>query len=178
MLSLDRYGHIGSGEFCAAKESDIKCAVGKRPSKISGNIQTGLAAFMLSGPQLNPTARTLRQFAGAWFVIFAAAALRQFFHGHKAIGTALVVIGLLGLAGLVKPLLVKHLFIGATIAAFPLGWVLTQLMLAIMFYGVLTPVALVYRLRKRDPLQLRRSEKSSFWRPRGEPPPESYLKQF
>lgn len=134
---------------------------------------------MFSELQLNPTKRTLRQFAGGWLLVFAVAAIRQFVHGHKTLGAALVVITLIGLAGLIKPSLVKYLFIGATIAAFPIGWLVSQLMLGIMFYIVLTPIALICRWRGRDPLQLRQNEKSSFWKPRGDPPPpERYLKQF
>jgi hypothetical protein len=135
---------------------------------------------MLSDLPLNPTKRILRQFAGAWFVVFLIAAIRASVHGHKTAGIALVLIALVGIAGLVKPILVKHLFLGATIAAYPLGWTLTQIMLAIMFYIVLTPIALIARWRGRDSLQLRRqTTKSTCWAPRGEPPPaENYLKQF
>lgn len=135
---------------------------------------------MFSDLPLNPTERTLRQFAGAWFLVFFIAAFRYFVHGHKTASIALVLIGLVGVAGLVKPLLVKHLFLGATIAAYPLGWMLTQIILMIMFYVVLTPIAFIARWRGHDPLQLRRrTARSTFWAPRGEPPPpENYLKQF
>jgi len=135
---------------------------------------------MLTDLPLNPTKRTLRQFAGAWLLVFLIAAFRSSTHGHKTISIALVLIGLVGVAGLVKPLLVKHLFLGATIAAYPLGWTLTQIILAVMFYIVLTPIALVARWRGNDSLQLRRrTAKSTFWVTRAEqPPPENYLKQF
>lgn len=135
---------------------------------------------MLPGVPLNPTERTLRQFAGGWFIVFLAAAVRQGLHGHRTLGVALVLIGLIGLAGMIKPSIVKHLFIGAATAAFPLGWLLAQVILAIMFYVILMPMALICRWRGRDSLQLRRqTARSSFWVPRGEPPPpENYLKQF
>ena len=135
---------------------------------------------MFSDLPTNPTDRTLRQFAGGWFLVFITGAVRQLVHHHKLIGIALVLVALIGLAGLVKPVTVKHLFIGATIAATPLGWVVTQLMLAIMFYLVLTPIALIRRLCRHDPLQLRRKNgKDSCWVPRGNPPPpENYLKQY
>lgn len=135
---------------------------------------------MFSDLPLNPTNRTLRQFAGAWFLLFIGAALRQLFHHHKLIAAALVLIGLIGLAGLVEPLVVKKLFIGATIATAPLGWVVMQLMLAIMFYVVLTPIALIRRLCGRDVLQLRPpAGRQSTWVKRGDPPPpKNYLKQY
>lgn len=129
---------------------------------------------------INPTDRALRQFAGTWFLVFFLAAFRCSAHGHKTASIALTFIGLVGMAGLVKPFLVKYLFLGATIAAYPFGWLLTQIILAIMFYIVLTPIALIARWRGRDPLQLRRgTAKSTFWAPRAQPPPpEKYLKQF
>lgn len=96
------------------------------------------------------------------------------------VGSALLLVGLVGAAGLIKPRLVKQLFIGAMIVTFPFGWAVTQVMLAIMFYVVMTPIALICRWRGRDPLQIQtQSEKSSFWQPRGDPPPpENYLQQF
>ena len=89
--------------------------------------------------------------------LFLAMALRQAFaHGHPTAGWMLGAIACIGLLGLLKPFIVRWLFIGATVAAFPIGWLVTQLMLAIMFYLVLTPVALVFRWRGRDELQLKR----------------------
>jgi len=130
---------------------------------------------------LKPTLRALRQFAAAWLVFFLALAARQIFvRHHPATGCMFGAMALIGVAGLWRPQAVKWLFIGATIAAFPIGWVVTQLMLAVMFYLVLTPVAFIFRWRGRDELQLRhRSGQSSFWISRGDPPKvEKYLKQF
>src|SRR5579871_4950707 len=123
---------------------------------------------MFSDLPTNPTQRTLRQFAGAWFVVFIIASVRQLVHHHKIIGVALALVALIGVAGLIKPLTVKKLFIGATVAATPLGWVMMQLMLSIMFYLVLTPIALIRR--RRDPLQLKPKDgNESCWAPRGNP---------
>lgn len=130
---------------------------------------------------LKPTSRALRQFAAAWFIFFLAIALRQAFaRGHPTAGWMLGAIASIGLLGLVKPFIVRWLFIGATVAAFPIGWLVTQLMLAIMFYLVLTPVALVFRWRGRDELQLKRkTEQADFWVSRDKQPEAGeYLKQF
>ena len=130
---------------------------------------------------LKPTPRMLRQFAAAWLVFFLALAAQQMFLRHHV--TAAVVLGaiaLIGLLGLWKPSAVRWLFVGATIAAFPIGWVTTQIVLAVMFYVVLTPLALVFRWRGRDELQLRRKPgQTSFWiTRRPEPDVRRYLKQF
>jgi len=130
---------------------------------------------------LKPTPRALRQFATGWLILFLGLAARQgSTRGHTTARCVLVVMALIGIAGLLRPASVRWLFVGATVVTFPFGWVVTQAVLALMFYLVLTPVALLYRWRGRDALQLRRrAEQSSFWTTRGEPPPPAkYLKQF
>jgi Saxitoxin biosynthesis operon protein SxtJ len=130
---------------------------------------------------LKPTPRVLRQFAAAWLAFFLAAAAQQLFLRSRA--TAAGVLGataLIGLVGLVKPSAMRWLFAGATVAAYPIGWVMTQVVLAVMFYAVLTPLALVFRWRGRDELQLRhKPDQTGFWITRQpEKDVRRYLKQF
>ena len=114
---------------------------------------------------LQPTPRVLRQFAGAWLGFFLALAAQQMFlRGRPTAAVVLGAIALIGLVGLWQPAAVRWLFLGATVAAFPIGWVMTQAVLAVMFYAVLTPLALVFRWRRRDELQLRpKPGQASFW---------------
>jgi hypothetical protein len=131
--------------------------------------------------QTKPTSRVLRQFAGAWLIFFLALAANQIWRrGHVPVGSALGVAALIGVVGLIKPNSVRWLFIAASAAAFPIGWVVSQGALLIMFYGVVTPMAFFWRMRGRDTLQLRaKPDQSSFWIHREEEPtPERYLKQF
>ena len=134
----------------------------------------------LSALPLKPTPRALRQFAAAWLVVFSLIGLRQILAGHLGASAVLGAIALLGIVGLLKPAAIRWLYVGATLAAFPIGWLMTQMVLALMFYAVLTPLALLFRWRGRDALQLRcRPERKSFWTERGGPPEASrYLKQF
>jgi len=126
---------------------------------------------------LHPTPRVLRQFSAAWLVFFLALALK---HHHSMAGHILAGVALIGVVGLAKPQVVRWLFVGATIAAFPIGWVVTSVVLLVMFYLVLTPLALVFRWRGRDELQLKRdSGRESFWQERPEASePGRYLTQF
>jgi hypothetical protein len=66
------------------------------------------------------------------------------------------------------------------VAAFPIGWVISQTMLLLMFYGIITPVALFLRLRGRDSLYLRRPQNAAtFWLPKQTPTDvRSYLRQY
>ncbi|HEX4262868.1 MAG TPA: hypothetical protein VH597_00905 [Verrucomicrobiae bacterium] len=131
--------------------------------------------------QTKPTARVLRQFAAAWLIFFLLQGANQIWRrGHVHAGIALGIVAVIGIVGLIKPSAVRLLFIAASAAAFPIGWVVSQVALVIMFYGVVTPMALWFRMRGRDTLQLRaKPDQSSFWVSREkEPAPERYLKQF
>ncbi len=44
-----------------------------------------------------------------------------------------------------------------------LGWVMSRVILSIVFFGVLTVVAFVYRLFHTDKLQLKRKAEGSYW---------------
>jgi len=142
--------------------------------------KSGRSPIKLPDIPLNPTPRVLRQFSAAWLVIFIALAIRTLFRKHSLAAEILGVISLIGIVGLVRPALVRWLFVGASVIAFPVGWVVTQCVLAIMFYAVLTPIALVFRWRGRDELRLQpKPGEATFWVTRDAPPePKRYLKQY
>jgi len=128
---------------------------------------------------LNPTRRVLRQFAAGWLVCFLALAFRFGLQKHSHTGEILALVSLAGILGLIVPRVLHWPFVVLTIAAFPIGWVVTQMVLAVMFHGILSPLAFFFRWRGRDPLQLRRREATTYWVAREkQPPPEKYLKQF
>ena len=129
-----------------------------------------------------PTPKALRQFAACWLVFFLAFGAHQYWGlGHTGVGltlmTAAVVIGLLGLA---KPCAVRWIFVGWMVLAFPIGWAISTLMLLFMFYGILTPVAMLFRRRGRDLLRRKHApEGTTFWLPKTTPPDvRSYFRQY
>jgi hypothetical protein len=84
--------------------------------------------------------------------------------------------GILGLTGTAAGLPLYWLWMGV---GFVIGSVVGRLLLALCYYGVLTPIALVMRLRGRDALRLRRRECESYWVDLPPPPPpERYERQF
>jgi hypothetical protein len=129
-----------------------------------------------------PSAKVLRQFASAWLVFFLAyGAYEWLVRKHPAIGLALMSAALVfGLLGLIKPLAVRWLFVGWMVLAFPIGWLLSLLMLLLMFFCVLTPVAVFFRLRGRDLLRRKRPAAAvTFWLPKGTPQDvRSYFRQY
>ena len=128
-----------------------------------------------------PKSRVLRQFAGLWLIFFGGLAAARVWHGHSD-GIAAFLAGLavvIGVLGLVRPAAVRFIYTGWMIAAFPIGWTVSQVMLVILYFVVFTPVALVFRAIRRDALQLRRREASSYWV--AKPPAakaEDYFRQF
>jgi hypothetical protein len=132
--------------------------------------------------QLNPTPKTLRQFSAAWLVFFLAAAAQQYFRrGHPHVGLALAIAAIsIGVLGLAKPAAVRWLFVASMFLAFPIGWIVSQMMLLLMFYLVVTPVALLLRIRGRDALRRRPARNAtSFWQPKETPEDvTSYFRQY
>jgi hypothetical protein len=129
----------------------------------------------------NPTAKVLRQFAGAWLIVFALLAAKQYRQGHHNAALALAAVAVVaGIPGLIKPGLVRWLFVTLMVLAFPIGWTVSQLMLLLMYYIILTPVALLLRIRGRDPLLRKpQRDRESYWLAKETPRDvRSYFRQY
>jgi TRAP-type C4-dicarboxylate transport system permease small subunit len=126
-----------------------------------------------------PPQKLLRQFAGIFLVFFLGLAGWRVWQGH-ADTWAMVLASMalaVGLVGLVRPSAIRFIYTGWMIVAFPIGWTVSRVALAIVFYAVITPVAFVFRLMRRDDLQLHRGEKGApYWKPK--PSPESVRDYF
>src|ERR1017187_4002693 len=131
---------------------------------------------------LKPTARALRQFAGAWLILFLAVGVHRYVaRGQHEVGIAVGVMAVvIGGGGLIRPAAMRWLFVGVTVLTFPIGWVVSQIMLAIMFYGIITPLALWFRLRGRDLLARKPTpSRASFWAPKHTPDDMgAYFRQY
>lgn len=131
----------------------------------------------------NPSARELRQFAVIWFpaacvVVGGAVYVRAgSLWGAVCAGACAVAVGALGW---IRPQAVRPLYIALLCLTYPMGWAVSHVLLALVFYGMFTPLGLWMRLWGRDPLQRRFDpEAPSYWAPR--PPakePKSYFRQF
>ena len=66
------------------------------------------------------------------------------------------------------------------VLAFPIGWTVSLLLLALVYYAVFTPIAVVFRLIGRDALVLRRQpDAASYWREHEAPADvRRYFRQF
>lgn len=131
--------------------------------------------------QWNPQAKQLRQFAGIWFPAFCAlvgwSIARKTGHWHE-VEVVWIVAGVISIAGLVFPPIIRPVFVGLILLTYPIGWVVSHVLLGLIFYGIVTPIGIILRLTGHDPLQINAPLGNSLWKsPTGKTDPASYLRQ-
>jgi hypothetical protein len=135
-----------------------------------------------SNSPFTPTARVLRQFGFLSLLFFGAIAAREeFIHGRHVLAGVLATLALtLATLGLVRPRLIRPVFIGWLTMVYPIGWLVSRIVLGFIFYGLFSPAGWISRALGRDPLALkRRADSTSYWGRRAGPADQShYLRQF
>jgi hypothetical protein len=140
---------------------------------------------------LRPDERTLRQFGYIAFFGFGFVATIAWFEVLVfafGLGDARpVVAGVFGglgvlslLLSLVWPKANLPIYLGLTILSYPIGFVLSYVIMGTLFFLLITPVGLFFKLTGRDALKRRfEPDLASYWiDSRPERPRESYFKQF
>ncbi len=129
-----------------------------------------------------PSRKVLRQFAGTWLVLFLGiSAQKQFLQSRPGAALAWAVAALIvGIPGLVRPALVRWAYSGSMVLAFPVGWCVSNCILAALYFGVITPIGLVRRCLGHDELGRRPdSGRGTFWDPKPAPRDvSSYFRQY
>jgi hypothetical protein len=129
-----------------------------------------------------PPPKTLRQFAVLSLIVFGGLAAWRAWHGQIdpwTWGLAIAAVAI-GIPGLIAPVVVRPIFTGWMIVAFPIGWTVSRVAIGLMFFLIFVPVALFFRMISRDTLDLKRSPgKSSYWKSKpAARSSEEYLRQF
>ena len=132
----------------------------------------------------NPPPKELRKFGMIWFPLFCGVLGTVLWHKTGILPLAIAIYCLAPpafLLGLIAPRAVKPIFLGLSYLTFPIGWTLSNIMMAVIHFGVMTPIGLMMRLAGKDPLRLRvdRGVKSH-WIPRDTDDSDSskYFRQF
>ena len=129
----------------------------------------------------HPSRRQLNQFGFIWLgflTLFGVVAWFKFSAPTVAavLWSAAVVVPIVGW---VVPSFMSLVFVGMSFAAWPIGIVVSHVVLALVYYLVVTPIGLAMRVVGYDPMSRRSSGSESRWIPRsGERPAESYFRQF
>jgi hypothetical protein len=128
-----------------------------------------------------PPEQLLRQFGVLCLVIsLVLAGLRTLQAGWGLLSTSLVVSGaILGIVGIFAPRALGPLFVALTVVTFPIGWLVSRLVLAAVFYLLVTPIGWALRITGRDALERRSPPQRSYWKStKTSRSSESYLHQF
>jgi hypothetical protein len=130
----------------------------------------------------HPSRNELRVFA-VMLIAFGGIAGGIVFARFQAFGVALAlagVFGLLGLAGLAFPRLLRGVYVVWMAAVYPIGWIVSHTLLACLYFLVVTPIGIIMRLLGRDPLNRRFERQTpSYWKQRSEEDsPRRYFRQF
>ena len=112
-----------------------------------------------------PDRRQLTLFTLLWFPLFMAlVGWIVFSRVHETAGLVIWGVGLgLALLGLLWPPLARAIYVGSLAVTAPIGFVVAHVVLAVVFYGLFTPIGLIARLFRRDPLRLRRTDETSYF---------------
>ena len=128
----------------------------------------------------NPDAPMLRQFGWICLPGFGLlACLAWFKFTNLPLAITFVCLALLApVIGLIQPRWLKFLFLGLSLITLPIGIVVSNLVLLMIFILVFTPLALIFKLIGRDELRLRPDPSATtYWRkydPEGRKPTDYY----
>jgi hypothetical protein len=139
----------------------------------------------MSVVQINrhPTRRQLQQFGLIWMGFVALAGLIAFFKFQMpglafGLWLAAVVVPLIG--WLIPPFM-RLVFLGMSYLGWPIGFVVSHVVLAIVYYLVLTPIGLMTRLFGYDSMRKRFDrDAATYWaeRPSSAVAAKRYFRQF
>lgn len=128
----------------------------------------------------NPSNRQLLVFGCAWPVFFGAWGLTAWLRGRHGAGEILWITSLVvPLAGAVSRRLLRLAYVALSYATYPVGFVVSHVVLALVYFLALTPIGLTMRLLGHDPLT-RKFEPGAqtYWKPREKTKPaNSYFDQ-
>lgn len=126
----------------------------------------------------NPGTRAIRQF-GLGIVLFAFLVGGVLLWRGKPAGGDVIAAGVvLGLLTAAVPALGRWVYKIWMGFAFLMGTATSTLLLAIFYYGVITPLGLLLRLGGRDALRLKKPAGDTYWTPLEMPKDKSYYERL
>jgi hypothetical protein len=130
---------------------------------------------------LNPDQRLLRQFGFLCFLLFGLYGSWRLANEPPSVPTFFLLgaatVG--GTLGWFRPQWLRPIFVGWIVLTFPIGWTISNLLLFLLFFGVFTPMGLILRLLGKDPLNLTKPQRSSYWQDKSQQCDLSrYLRQY
>ncbi len=130
----------------------------------------------------NPSPRVLHWFGRllVLFVILVGILVREHWEAPRTALTIWCAGGLLATVFWIFPRLRRRIYVGWIYAVYPIGWTVSHLLLALAYYFVLSPIGLILRLFREDPLERKPDfAVNSYWKRRKQREDSlQYFKQF
>lgn len=129
----------------------------------------------------NPPKRELRQFGLLCLVIFGGMAAWAYFHDGSRLAMGLLAFASIagGTLGVLAPQALRPIFVGWMVAAFPIGWTISHLLLGIIYFGILTPIGFVMRVAGYDPMERKLDpDAGTYWKEHEQAEVKRYFRQF
>jgi hypothetical protein len=126
----------------------------------------------------SPTDRQLRQFGV--ISLIALPFIAWLWNGSTSVIVGLAAAGaVLGLVGFVAPRVLKPVFLALVLVSLPIGLVVGELAMLLIFFGVFLPIGLCFRIMRRDSLQRKLDRQAkSYWQAKPQPRgPAAYYRQ-
>lgn len=131
---------------------------------------------------LSPSEKELKQFAFGQliFCLVISAWLFFFRESQTAPAVIMAVSVCLFILSRINPGVLKYPFLVLSIVAFPIGWVISHVVLTVVYFLVITPIGLIMKIAGYDPLERKLDPKAeSYWKKRDEKGAlERYFKQY
>jgi hypothetical protein len=125
------------------------------------------------------TQHTERQFGLLFAAIATILALWPLIHANPPAWLWLLPAACLGLIAQLKPLLLTPFARAWFWLGHQLGRINGFILLTLVYFLIITPLAFLFRMLRRDPLELHRPHRKSFWHHHEQTPtPESFRNQF
>lgn len=114
---------------------------------------------------MTPHLPTNKKFGLLFATIFLAFALYAYFKHEASLISCLLLLasGFFLISGFLYPSLLSPLNKAWFMLGLALGKIVSPIVLGIIFFGLITPIALIARLMGRDELKLKRPNTKSYW---------------
>ena len=130
------------------------------------NIKTGL--------------KDLRSFGFTIGIILLIVTSILFYYNNLLFQNFAIIAAVFIVLGAIAPRLLKSVYLIWMTFAVVLGWVMTRVILSLVFYFIITPISFVTRLFGEDFLSLKKIDSNSYWNKRDNETElnQNYEKQF
>tara|TARA_Y100001970_G_C13636848_1_gene556889 strand:+ start:170 stop:580 length:411 start_codon:yes stop_codon:yes gene_type:complete len=124
--------------------------------------------------------KDLKSFGFTMGLILSIISAALFYYNNNIFQTIAILSSVFIGFGVLLPIVLKPIYMVWMIFALIFGWIMTRVILGIVFYFIITPIGLLTRLLGEDFLGLRITNSNSFWNQRNSDDEmnQDYEKQF